>query len=125
MDFKRKLIEALQWYQKGYNITNDENTINVIEENREIYARFGSIEEDGYKVTIIVYMDGDLNRIFFSDDINYIECREQEVLNDLLYMNGAFNDFIHDSCNKLERKLEQSHKTKKNSEGLISSNPLN
>lgn len=126
MFLKHELNEALQWYQNGYTITNVPESIKVEDGFTGVVATFGTMEEDGYKVTMYFYNDGSIDRFFFNDENGSIETRDQEVANNLLHVNGAFMDFIHDSMNQLEKMAEKmaEKEYRKQQEAKVSKNPL-
>lgn len=122
MDLIRNLNEALQWYQKGYSITNNPESIKVEYEHNEVVASLGTIDEDAYQLTMYFYNDGTLNRIFINCGGDSIETRDQEIADDLLHMNGDFIDFIYDSIARLEKIEEERYRKQKQSK--VSLNPL-
>lgn len=122
MNLIQKLNEALQWYQKGYHITNDPESIKVEHDSRELMASFGSMDVDDFKVSMYFHNDGSLNRIFFNCGSGSLEVRDQTIADNLLYMNGDFVDFIYDSIAKIEKIAEERYRKQK--QARVSFNPL-
>ncbi|AEO93910.1 gp667 [Bacillus phage G] len=108
MNLTEKLIKGFDFHQANYNLTCDGKY--ELDQSNTIDLRFGNLEEDGFKVLISVFViDGSLSKIIVSDYSNYIETREQNILEDFLYHTGYFMDFLHESQDKLEDKLEKSY----------------
>lgn len=109
---KEQLIKAFNFHQQNYTITNDGKF--EIDSSNTIDLTFGNLDSDGFKVLISVFtIDNSLSRIIISDHSNYVETRDQEILNHFLNQTGYFMDYLHESQNKLEDLFEKSYKATK------------
>jgi hypothetical protein len=122
-NLKRDLLKGAEHFAGQYYGKED---IKIEEGGQELYLTLGNTEKDGYSIQMIVWNDGQLNRIiissgkvpFLNNQSVYVEDRTQEALDNFLYRNdGAFYEWLSGELERFEDRFEATVKRIRQTKG--------
>ena len=111
-NISRQLFQCAEEYCSRFGI--NQSTISVEISGTSANVVFGSIEEEGYEVSIDiydVYSNKGINRIIMSAGKNskgksiYVETREQSILDSFLKRDSEFENWMQSSIENIEDRF--------------------